>query len=144
MCRTVSDVAAILQVISGPDKEDPYSMTQPPIPDYLSALNPDFIKGKRIGVLSGLYMEPSTRKGREDREAILASYRLAAFEEALVHLRNLGAEVISPVEIDTARTIWDQREKECRVLKTEFKVWYYACLVTYLLLSLEDRHQRIP
>jgi hypothetical protein len=45
MCRTVSDAAAILQVISGPDERDPWSMTQPPIPDYLSALNLNFIKG---------------------------------------------------------------------------------------------------
>jgi amidase len=129
MCRTVSDVAAILQVISGPDEQDPSSMTQPPIPDYLSVLNPNFIKGKRVGVLGGFHLEPSNRKGREAREAILTQSRLPAFEEALVHLRYLGAEVIGPVEIDTARTIWNQREKECRVLKTEFKVWYSTSLV---------------
>jgi Asp-tRNA(Asn)/Glu-tRNA(Gln) amidotransferase A subunit family amidase len=122
MCRTVSDVAAILQVISGPDEQDPSSMTQPPIPDYLSVLNPNFIKGKRVGVLGGFHLEPSNWNGKKGREAILTQYRLPAFEEALVHLRNLGAEVIGPVEIDTARTIWDQREKECRLLKTEFKV----------------------
>jgi amidase len=89
------------------------------MPDYLSALNLDFIKGKRIGVLRGFHSEPMNTKAREP---LLVPHRSVAFEEALVHLRRLGAKLIDPVEIDTAEEIWDQREKECRVLKTQFKV----------------------
>ncbi len=66
MARTVADAAAELQVIAGPDPKD-HSPTlwgpgvddativppQPsPVPDYLAALDPNALRGKRIGVVN--------------------------------------------------------------------------------------------
>ena len=66
MVRTVADAAAELQVIAGPDPKD-HSPTlwgpgvddaaivppQPsPVPDYLAALDPNALAGKRIGVIN--------------------------------------------------------------------------------------------
>jgi amidase len=52
MTRTVTDAAAVLSVIQGVDRRDP--ATGPAAPfvrrDYLRALRPDALRGKRIGV----------------------------------------------------------------------------------------------
>ena len=122
MCRTISDAARILQVISGPDSEDSSTIEQPSVLDYLSALTLDFINGKRIGILRGFYSEIS---GRNEPETIVMPHYLDGFEEALAHLRKAGAVLVDDVEIETGREIYDQREKEFRVFRTEFKVGWY-------------------
>lgn len=119
MGRTVSDVARVLQVISDPDPAQISSTMQTPVPSYISALNPSFIRGKRIGVLRGFYAELSEIK---EQERIVLPHYLAAFEEALTHLRKEGAELVDDVEIETAREISKQRAKEFGVFRAEFKV----------------------
>jgi Asp-tRNA(Asn)/Glu-tRNA(Gln) amidotransferase A subunit family amidase len=52
MTRTVADAAAELQAIAGKDPEDPETAGQPPVPDYLAALSPSALAGKRIGIIS--------------------------------------------------------------------------------------------
>jgi amidase len=52
MTRTVADAAAELGAIAGKDPEDPETDAQPPVPDYLAALSPGALAGKRIGVIN--------------------------------------------------------------------------------------------
>lgn len=53
MARTVADAAALLTVISGRDKRDPYTADSRKV-DYTKNLDPDGLKGARLGVLRGL------------------------------------------------------------------------------------------
>ena len=88
--RTVADTAAVLQVIAGPDPADPVTMMgRDHIPaSYAASLRADGLKGARIGVLHQAYDTPTL-----DRDVD------GVFKGALGELRNLGAEVIDPVEV---------------------------------------------
>jgi amidase len=53
MTRTVADAAAELGAIAGKDPEDPATASAPDtVPDYLAALSPTALQGKRIGVIN--------------------------------------------------------------------------------------------
>ena len=74
MTRNVTDAAAVLSVIQGVDARDP--ATEPARPfvdrDYLAALRPDALRGKRIGVwraAAGENAEVDRAAGRDDRAA---------------------------------------------------------------------------
>ncbi|MCU1384964.1 MAG: Amidase [Acidobacteria bacterium] len=88
--RTVADTAAVLQVIAGPDPADPATASaRDHIPaSYAASLRADGLSGARIGVLHQAYDTP-TLDGDVD----------AVFRGAVGELRNLGAEVIDPVEV---------------------------------------------
>jgi Asp-tRNA(Asn)/Glu-tRNA(Gln) amidotransferase A subunit family amidase len=88
--RTVADTAAVLEVIAGPDPADPATASaREHIPaSYAASLRADGLKGARIGVLHQAYDTPTL-----DRDVD------AVFKGALGELRNLGAEVIDPVEV---------------------------------------------
>ena len=88
--RTVADTAAVLQVIAGADPADPVTAgANSHIPaSYLDSLRRDALKGARIGVLHQAYDTPTL-----DREVA------NVFSGAIGELRNLGAEVIDPVEV---------------------------------------------
>src|SRR4051794_40357855 len=88
--RTVADTAAVLQVIAGPDPADPVTASaRDHIPaSYAASLRADGLSGARIGVLHQAYDTPTL-----DRDVA------AVFGGALGELRNLGAEVIDPVEV---------------------------------------------
>jgi amidase len=98
--RTVEDTVAVLQVIAGPDSRDPVTMdptrffqgspSERPAPQqYATALQRDGLKGARLGVLRQAYDTPTL-----DAEVNVA------FHSAIGELKNLGAEVIDPVEIE--------------------------------------------
>lgn len=80
MARRVRDVARLMQVIAGYDKEDPSSIDHE-INDYLRHLN-DGVKGWRIALATGRFFDKTER---EVKEAVQESGRL--FE-------SLGAEVV--------------------------------------------------
>jgi Asp-tRNA(Asn)/Glu-tRNA(Gln) amidotransferase A subunit family amidase len=88
--RTVADTAAVLQVIAGPDPSDPVTAAaREHIPaSYASSLRADGLKGARIGVLHQAYDTPTLDREVDD-----------VFKGAIGELRNLGAEVIDPVEV---------------------------------------------
>ena len=51
MARSVADAAAILSIIAGKDPLDNATLAQPPIvPDFTKALNPNALRGVRLGV----------------------------------------------------------------------------------------------
>src|SRR4029077_3324948 len=88
--RTVTDTAAVLQVIAGEDPDDPVTANGRGHvdPNYAASLRADGLKGARLGVLHQAYDTPTLDK---DVDQI--------FGGALGELRNLGAEVIDPVEV---------------------------------------------
>jgi len=90
LTRTVADTAAVLQVIAGEDPDDSATAAGRGHVDanYAAALRADGLKGARLGVLHQAYDTPTL-----DREVD------AVFRGALGELRNLGAEVIDPVEV---------------------------------------------
>jgi aspartyl-tRNA(Asn)/glutamyl-tRNA(Gln) amidotransferase subunit A len=81
LTRTVEDNAILLEAIAGHDPADPTSVRRG-ISDLRSGIGRD-IKGLRIGVIEHFF--------REDAEA--ESEQIAAFEQALATLRDLGADV---------------------------------------------------
>ncbi|MEZ6028777.1 MAG: amidase [Hyphomonadaceae bacterium] len=106
MTLTVSDAALLLTVMAGTDASDPATEeADSHKQDYTTALNPDALAGKRIGVARFLagYHAPTD----------------ADFEEALTVLKEAGAEL---VEIETFPS--DRRgmnEAEYTVLLAEFR-----------------------
>ena len=88
--RTVADTAAVLQVIAGPDPSDPVTAgARDHIPaSYAASLRADGLKGARIGVLHQAYDTPTLDRDVDE-----------VFKGAIGELRNLGAEVIDPVEV---------------------------------------------
>ncbi|MGE3335695.1 MAG: amidase family protein [Rhodospirillaceae bacterium] len=81
MGRTVRDVAMLLNVMAGSDPADPWSAeADAHKKDYVAALSPDALKGKRIGVLRGM-------RGYGEET-------MGLFEEALGVLKGQGAELV--------------------------------------------------
>ncbi len=87
MCRTVTDLAKLLDVIAGPDPEDPASLkSEGHIPKtYTAFLKKDGLKGARLGVLRQAF----TPKGTDPKI-------LAEFENVISELKAAGAELIDP------------------------------------------------
>jgi amidase len=106
IARTVADAAALLSALAGPDPRDAATTQGRPTPtDYTHFLDPDGLKGARLGVARKSYMgyHPETD---------------ALTEDAIRQLRELGATIIDPADIATAGK-WGDAEFE--VLLYEFK-----------------------
>jgi amidase len=106
--RTVADTAAVLQVIARRDPDDPAtaaSHSHLPV-DYTSALDPNGLRGMRLGVLVQAYRSPTL----DDEVATL-------FGRAISDLRRLGAEVVDPVVIENLDAIRGRRTGTCNQFK---------------------------
>jgi Asp-tRNA(Asn)/Glu-tRNA(Gln) amidotransferase A subunit family amidase len=92
MARTVADAVAIFQVIVGEDSADRVTALSRgrPREDYAAALQPDGLRGARIGVLHQAYDSPTA-----DPEV------LQVFAAALEDLRKAGAELVDPAAVDS-------------------------------------------
>jgi len=99
MGRTVEDVARVFNVVSGYDPADPYTEDgrNRKEDDYTAFLDVEGLLGARIGVLRALVDQES---------ADTAILRL--FDEALVDLTRLGAEIVDPIDFD----VYAQLERE--------------------------------
>lgn len=89
MARTVTDATKILEVIAGYDPDDPLTIhSEGKIPEnYQQFLDVNGLKGARIGVLREL--------SENDSHPEIS----ALFEQAIEDLKELGAEIIDPIEI---------------------------------------------
>ena len=87
MARSVTDLVAMLDVIAGPDSADPATASaEGHVPEtYTAALDPDAVRGKRIGVLRQAFPPEAS-----DPEV------LVLFEKAVEDLRKLGATIVDP------------------------------------------------
>jgi len=107
MGRTVSDVAALLGAMTGPDAADPATQTTGVrlFQDYREFLTPGGLKGARIGVLRA-------------RQFNFAKMLDPILQNALDALKREGAEVVDPVEFPT---LGQTDDAEYEVLLYEFK-----------------------
>ena len=89
MCRTVRDAAILLGAIVGGDVEDKATVASDGkfFKDYTQFLNPDGLKGARIGVLRKAFgFNPAVDK---------------LMEAALEAMKQQGATLVDPVELET-------------------------------------------
>jgi len=91
MGRTVEDVARVFNVVAGYDPADPYTEAgrDRKEEDYTAFLDPQGLRGARIGVLRSLV-------DREDADTAI----VRLFEVAVADLERLGAEIVDPFEFD--------------------------------------------
>ncbi len=117
--RTVADAALVLGAITGVDASDPATgaSARRSFTDYTPFLDPHALRGARIGISREVYFGYSEKA---DRIA----------EEAITVLRGLGAVIVDPANIPTAKDMQDS-ESEMTVLLYEFKAninAYFASL----------------
>jgi amidase len=116
MCRTVTDAAILLGVLTGVDPRDPATSASAgkARTDYTDMLDPNGLRGMRIGVSrSDFGFNPSVDRLMED---------------AIDALRKGGAEVIDPANIDSMKRL---DNAELTVLLYELKAGlasYFAML----------------
>ena len=113
--RSVADAAALLTAMAGRDDADPATATMPgrAVYDYTARLNPDGLRGARIGVLyQGLERQPGIGP---------------ALQHAVAVLREAGATVV-PVQLPTQGQ-WEAAEQT--VLLHEFKAGLQRYFTTY-------------
>ncbi len=115
MTRSVADAAAVLTAIAGRDDADPATATMPgrAVYDYTARLDPQGLRGKRLGLL----------------QTPLLKYRGMSplMDQAVAELRRAGAVVV-PVAMPN-QGAWDEAERT--VLLYEFKAGLERYLVTY-------------
>ena len=129
MARTVADAAAMLGAMAGVDRDDPETRSSAGKShgDYTKLLDRDGLRGARIGVpRQGYY-------GYSEKTDEIA-------EAAIGEMRKLGAKIIDPADIPTAKEM-SSSEDEMTVLLYEFKAdldGYLAGLQKSKVRSLRD------
>ncbi len=114
MARSVRDAAILLTAMTGRDDEDPATLEAPDQRiDFAANLAEDGLAGKRIGVIRSFHGAGSN----PGVQAIL--------DDSIALMRDQGAEIIDPIELDTAGA----GEAEYEVLLYEFKSDLQAYLV---------------
>jgi len=128
MTRTLEDAVAVLQVIAGPDPDDPVTVADTPIardfspggrpstiPDYRASLRTDGLTlggGRRIGVLRQAYERDTT-----DAEIV------KVFMAAVDDLKRAGAVVVDPVRVDLDQIRRQQGAGTCGGFKYDINRW---------------------
>src|SRR6266700_3797488 len=120
MARTVSDAAFLLGAITVIDQRDPATQASADKfhTDYTQFLDLDGLRGARIGIPRQVYFGYSAKTD-------------AIVNAAIEKMKNLGAEIIDPADIPTARQI-SSSESEDTVLLFEFKLDLNAYLAELL------------
>ncbi|MGV3516948.1 amidase [Luteitalea sp.] len=113
MARTVADAAALLQALAGPDDRDAATKGQTQAADYLAALTPDALQGRRIGVMRNFF-------GFDARVDAL-------MEEAIAAIAAAGATIVDKTNLPTRGQFGDA---EYEVMLYEFKAGIEAYLAT--------------
>jgi amidase len=103
MARTVTDAAILLGVLesAAPDPNDAATKacTPPPGRDYMKFLNPNGLKGARIGIPRASFYGEVKVPGRERPSGGLGKEALALMEEAIAVLKAQGAVIVDPADI---------------------------------------------
>ncbi len=125
MTRTLADAVAVLQVIAGPDPDDPVTIADSAIardfspagrpatlPNYLAALNTNGLKGRRIGILRQAYERDST-----DAEIV------KIFMTAIDDMKRAGAIIVDPVRVNLDQAQRPQGSGMCGGFKYDINRW---------------------
>jgi len=99
MCRTVADLAKVLDVIVGFDPQDPFtsiSSQYKNLGHFSDYLDSEFLKGKRIGVLRQAF---GNYEGSKQVNTVV--------NNAIKGLEKSGAEIVDPVEISNLSKFLD-------------------------------------
>ncbi|MFN7986467.1 MAG: amidase family protein [Thermoanaerobaculia bacterium] len=103
MARSVTDAAIVLGILEGasPDPDDPATKacTPPPGRDYTKFLNPNGLKGARIGIPRAYFYAEAKVPGREKPSGGLSKEAAALMEEAIALLKARGAVVVDPADV---------------------------------------------
>ncbi|HEX7102499.1 MAG TPA: amidase [Nitrolancea sp.] len=118
MTRTVADAAALLGAIAGVDPRDPATAASAGQfhSDYTRFLDENGLKGARIGVVRAVYSGYSRAAD-------------AIVEQAIQVMRDLGAIIVDPADIPTAKEL-KSNDAEFEVMLFEFKAGLNAYLAT--------------
>ena len=119
MARTVTDLAKLLDVMTGYDPDDPLTARGiGRIKDsFARSLDKNGLKGARIGILResmGYDAEP----GSEDFAKIAE-----VFDKAVADLKSAGAEIIDPVVIPDLKTLLAKRATSASDEEAAFNLW---------------------
>jgi amidase len=127
--RTVADTVAVLEVIAGPDPADPVTATgrDRVAANDSASLRADGLKGARLGVLHQAYDTPTLDREVDD-----------VFRGALGELRNLGAEVVDPVEVAGLDAMRGGQGAGCNQFKHDLNAYLGALGDKAPMHSLED------
>ena len=105
MCRTVTDLATLLDVMVGYDPEDPVTargVGRAP-ESFTKSLDASGLKGARIGIIResmGFEAEPGSEDFKKIEEV---------FNRAVGELKSAGAEIVDPVAIPRLKELLDKR-----------------------------------
>jgi len=129
IARTVADAAALLGAITGVDPLDPATQESAGKfhSDYTQFLDPNGLRGARIGIAREVYFGYSPKAD-------------VIINTAIERMRELGAVIIDPADIPTAKQI-SSSDSELTVLLFEFKAdlnSYLAGLVNTPVHTLAD------
>lgn len=126
MCRSVADATKVMEAMVGYDSNDAVTKhSEGNIPDnYTQFLQKDGLKGARIGVLRELIDDDS------DKEVI------ALFENAIIDLKNLGAQIIDSVEISNFSSL--KENQWCAEFRKDIEFYLAKYVKKDSLKTLED------
>jgi Asp-tRNA(Asn)/Glu-tRNA(Gln) amidotransferase A subunit family amidase len=123
MTRSVEDAAAVLQVIAGPDPDDPVTVADTQlarmfspggrpatVPNYAAALKKAALQGRRIGILRQAYERDTT-----DLEIV------KVFMAAIDDMNKAGAVIVDPVRVDQVQR--PQSAGTCGGFKYDINRW---------------------
>jgi amidase len=113
MARSIADMTILLDVIVGPDPEDPVTARANGhrLPTYTAALKADALKGARLGVLRQAFPPAFT-----DPRII------AQFESTLAELKAAGAEIVDPFMVPVLATVPPPPQTRART-KDDLNTW---------------------
>ena len=129
MTRTVEDATAVFQVIVGEDPDDAATAASHgrTIPDYAKSLDPNGLKGARIGILRQAYERDTLDSEVND-----------VFMSAIADLKLAGAVIVDPVRVDLAAVRRPQGTGPCGGFKYDINRYLAAQGDRVKVHSLED------
>ena len=118
MCRTVSDLARILDVIVGFDPDDEATAVHAnwnPDPSFVDALDETALEGARIGVLRAAFADGDEPRITAVNETI---------EGALDAIEAAGATLVDPIEIEDLESFLDETSLYGLVAKRDLNAFF--------------------
>jgi amidase len=126
MCRTVEDATRVMEVMVGYDPEDPLTKNSQgkAQTNYLQYLDKKGLQGKKIGVL------------RELSEHETDPEIKALFEQSIVDLQRLGAEIVDPIDIPDFSAL--RQDQWCGTFRKDVESYLATYVKNDTIKSLED------